>query len=190
MLNNAFIDDAILEFREYKKMGEGALAQVSDQDFFKLIDPDANNIALIVKHMAGNMRSRWTDFLTTDGEKTNRNRDSEFYEEKKDTKASLMKHWEEGWKLVFNAIGPLREKDLGRTVNIRGEEHTVLQAINRQLTHYSYHVGQIVFLAKHFAGPKWKSLSIPKNKSKESEVSKRGKILKMVTTKKTAKNRK
>lgn len=178
MIEKEFLIDALLQFRKYKKMGEDAIAQVSDNDFFKLIDPEANNIALIAKHMAGNMRSRWTDFLTTDGEKPNRHRDSEFYEEKKDTKASLMKQWEEGWKLVFDAIEPLRESELGKTIYIRGEAHTVMQAINRQLTHYAYHVGQIVFLAKHFAGAKWKSLSIPKNKSKELEVSKKGKMLK------------
>ncbi len=178
-MEKEFIIDALLQFRKYKKMGEDAIAQVSDKDFFKLIDPEANNIALIVKHMAGNMRSRWTDFLTTDGEKPNRHRDSEFYEEKKDTKASLMKHWKEGWKLVFDAVEPLKGEDLGKSIYIRGEAHTVLQAINRQLTHYPYHVGQLVFLAKHFSGPKWKSLSIPKNKSKAFEVSKRGGIVKM-----------
>ena len=179
MSRNAFIEDALLEFRKYKKMAEDAVAQISDKDFFKLLDPEANNIALIVKHMAGNMRSRWTDFLTTDGEKPNRNRDSEFYDEKKDTKASLMKKWEEGWKLVFDAVEPLKEEDLGNTIYIRREAHTVLQAINRQLTHYAYHVGQIVLLAKHFAGPKWISLSIPKKKSKEFEVSRSGEIVKM-----------
>jgi hypothetical protein len=179
MSGKAHLADSLLQFHKYKKMGEDAMAQIDDKDFFKLLDPEANNIALIVKHMAGNMRSRWTDFLTTDGEKPDRNRDSEFYEEKEDTRVSLMKRWEEGWGLVFDAIEPLREEDLDKTVFIRGESHTVLQAINRQLTHYAYHIGQIVFLAKHFAGSRWKSLSIPKRKSKEFEVSKRGEILKM-----------
>ena len=179
MSGKAHLADSLIQFRKYKKMAEDAIAQISDKDFFKLLDPEANNIALIVKHMAGNMRSRWTDFLTSDGEKPDRNRDSEFYEEKKDTRVSLMKRWEEGWGLVFDAIEPLREEDLDKTVFICGESHTVLQAINRQLTHYAYHIGQIVLLAKHFAGSKWKSLSIPKRKSKEFEVSKRGEILKM-----------
>ena len=179
MSGKAHLADSLIQFRKYKKMAEDAMTQISQKDFFKLLDPEANNIALIIKHLAGNMRSRWTDFLTSDGEKTDRNRDSEFYEEEKDTKAFLMERWEEGWKLVFDAIEPLKDEDLGKIIYIRGEAHTVLQAINRQLTHYAYHVGQIVFLAKHFAGPKWKSLSIPKRKSKEFEVSKRGEILKM-----------
>ena len=179
MSGKAHLEDSLIQFRKYKKMAEDAIAQISNKDFFKLLDPEANNIALIVKHMAGNMRSRWTDFLTTDGEKPNRNRDSEFYEEKKDTKASLMKRWDDGWKMVFDAVESLKEEDLDKTVYIRSEPHTVLQAINRQLTHYPYHVGQIVFLAKHFAGPEWNSLSIPKKKSKDFEVSKKGEVLKM-----------
>ncbi len=179
MSRKAFLTDALVQLRKYKKMGEDAMAQISDKDFFKLLDPEANNIALIVKHMAGNMRSRWTDFLTSDGEKPDRDRDSEFYEEKKDTKVSLMKRWEEGWKLIFDAVEPLKPEDLEKTIYIRNEPHTVMQAINRQLTHYAYHIGQIVFLAKHFTGTKWQSLSIPKGKSKHFEVSKRGQILKM-----------
>ncbi len=179
MSGKEFLVDAITQFRKYKKMAEAAIAQISDKDFFKLLDPEANNIALIVKHMAGNMRSRWTDFLTSDGEKPDRNRDSEFYEEKKDTNANLMKRWEEGWKLIFDAVEPLKPEDLEKTIYIRNEPHTVMQAINRQLTHYAYHVGQVVFLAKHFAGTKWQSLSIPKGKSKHFEVSKKGQILKM-----------
>jgi uncharacterized damage-inducible protein DinB len=189
MLGKAFLEDSVIQFRKYKKMGENAIAQISDKDFFKFLDSEANNIALIVKHMAGNMRSRWTDFLTSDGEKPDRNRDSEFYEEKKDTKASLMKSWEEGWRLVLDAIEPLNEEDLIKTIYIRGEAHTVLQAVNRQLTHYAYHVGQIVFLAKHFAGRKWKTLSIPKRKSKEFEVSKKGVILKLAKGKNKSKKR-
>lgn len=179
MPGNAFIDDALLQFRKYKKMGEEAMAQISEKDFFRLLDKDTNNIALIVKHMAGNMRSRWTDFLTTDGEKPNRHRDTEFEIYDDDSKKSLMRQWEEGWQLVFDAIEPLNGDDLMKTIYIRSEPHSVMQAINRQLTHYAYHVGQIVFLAKHFAGPKWKSLSIPKGKSKDFEVSKRGEMVKM-----------
>jgi len=179
MFEKEFLKDSLIQLRKYKKMGEDAIAQISHKDFFKLLDKNANNIALIVKHMAGNMRSRWTDFLTSDGEKPNRNRDTEFEIYDDDSKKSLMHLWETGWKLVFDAIEPLKEDELGKTILIRGEPHTVLQAINRQLTHYAYHVGQIVFLAKHFAGAKWKSLSIPKGKSKEFEVSMHGKILKM-----------
>jgi hypothetical protein len=186
MSGKAFIQDALVQFRKYKKMGEDAIAQISDKDFFTLLDKDANSIALIIKHMAGNMRSRWTDFLTSDGEKPNRNRDTEFEQFKDDTKTSLMQKWEEGWKLVFDAIVPLSESELERTIYIRGEAHSVMQAINRQLTHYAYHVGQIVFLAKHFAGRKWKSLSIPKGKSKDFEVSKRGELLSMSSAKQPA----
>ena len=189
MFEIEYLNDSLSQLRKYKKMGEDAIAQISDKDFFKLLDKEANSIALIVKHMAGNMRSRWTDFLTSDGEKPDRNRDTEFYIEKHDTKKSLMQRWEQGWKLVFDAVEPLNEEDLEKTIFIRGEPHTVLQAVNRQLTHYAYHVGQIVFLAKHFAGSKWKSLSIPKRKSKEFEVSKREEILKMARTKLSAKKR-
>ncbi len=179
MFEKEYLIDSLVQFRKYKKMGEDAIAQISEKDFFRLLDKDANNIALIVKHMAGNIRSRWTDFLTSDGEKPNRHRDTEFEIYEDDSKKTLMQRWEEGWKLVFEAIEPLTEEDLAKTIYIRGEPHTVLQAINRQLTHYAYHVGQIVFLSKHFAKAKWKSLSIPKGKSKDFEVSMQGKILKM-----------
>lgn len=189
MLAKAFLEDALLQFRKYKKMGEDAISQITEKDFFKLLDKDANNIALIVKHMAGNMRSRWTGFLTTDGEKPNRNRDTEFEIFKDDSKKSLMRKWEEGWKLVFEAVEPLQEEDLLKTIYIRGEPHSVMQAINRQLTHYAYHVGQIVSLAKHFAGSKWKSLSIPKGKSKEFEVSMRGTKVKLSKQKSSAKKK-
>lgn len=187
MTGKSFLDDALVQFRKYKKMGEDAIAQISEKDFFKLLDKDANNIALIVKHLAGNMRSRWTDFLTTDGEKPNRHRDTEFEIYDDDSKTSLMHRWEEGWKLVFDTIEPLKETDLEKTIFIRNEPHSVMQAINRQLTHYAYHVGQIVFLAKHFAGSKWKSLSIPKGKSKEFEISMRGEIIKMQLKSKSTK---
>jgi len=189
MIEKAFVKDSLLQFRKYKKMGEDAISQVSEIDFFKLLDKDANNIALIVKHMAGNMRSRWTDFLTSDGEKPNRNRDTEFEIFGDDSKESLMKRWEEGWQLAFDAIEPLKDDSLLETIYIRSEPHSVMQAINRQLTHYAYHIGQIVFLAKHFAGPKWKSLSIPKGKSKEFEVSKRGEMIKMAKAKKPGRKR-
>ena len=127
-----------------------------------------------MKHMAGNMRSRWTDFLTTDGEKPDRNRDSEFETEDSDTAASIRDRWEDGWSRVFAAIESLQPEDLLRTVTVRGEKHTVLQAITRQLTHYASHVGQIVFLAKHLTGDRWQTLSIPRGKSREFDVSKSG----------------
>jgi len=171
----AWLADTLLQFRKYKAMAEAALAQVDDADFFRTIDPESNSVALVVKHLANNMRSRWTDFLTTDGEKPGRNRDTEFERESTDTRQSLMGRWEEGWALTFAAIEPLREADLLHEVPIRGQPHTVMQAVHRQLTHYAYHVGQIVFLAKHFAGGRWKSLSIPKGRSKDFEVGKNGK---------------
>jgi hypothetical protein len=159
-----YLDDCLLQLRTLKAQGEKAIGQIDDTQFFALIDPDANSIALIVKHVAGNMRSRWTDFLTTDGEKPNRNRDGEFEQDTTDTRAALMARWEHGWSLVFGAIGSLQPSDLGQTVIIRGEPQTVIHAINRQVSHYSAHVGQIVLLAKHLAGSRWQTLSIPKAK--------------------------
>ncbi len=169
-----WIADALLQFRKYKKLAEGALAQVSDADFFRTLDAESNSVALVVKHMAGNMRSRWTGFLTTDGEKPDRDRDGEFEARDADTRQSLMAAWESGWTLTLDAIAPLRPEDLLAEVRIRGEAHTVMEAVHRQLTHYAYHIGQIVLLARHFAGPRWKSLSIPKGKSKEFEVARSG----------------
>lgn len=158
--------DAIKSFRNYKKMAERAIEQVSDEEFFALIDTEANSIALVVKHIAGNLRSRWTEFLTSDGEKDFRNRDTEF-ELIGDTRASLMEFWESGWQTLFDSIEPLSVDDFSRTVTIRGERHTIVEAINRQMTHYAYHIGQIVLLAKHFKSSAWKTLSVPKNKSAE-----------------------
>ena len=161
-----YVHDALAVFHYYKKLAERAIEQVSDEHLFTVLDGEANSIAVIVKHMTGNMRSRWTDFLTTDGEKPNRNRDSEFVDPPA-TRAALLAEWEAGWECVFRAIAPLTEADLGRTVLIRGEAHSVMQAINRQLAHYPHHVGQIVLLAKHFACDRWQSLSVPRNKSAE-----------------------
>jgi hypothetical protein len=158
--------DAIQSFRNYKKLAERAFGQVSDEEFFAAIDAEANSIAVIVKHIAGNLRSRWSDFLTSDGEKADRNRDSEF-EMIGDTRDSLMQYWETGWQTLFDAIEPLTPEDFSRTITIRGEPHTIVEAINRQLTHYAYHIGQIVLLAKHFRSADWKSLSVPKNRSAE-----------------------
>ena len=169
-----FLDDALLQLRKYKGLADGALAQVSDADLFRSVDPESNSIAIVMKHISGNMRSRWTDFLTTDGEKSDRNRDSEFETESGDTRASMTARWEDGWRLLFSSLETLSPADLSKTVAIRGEPHSVLQAIQRQLTHYSYHVGQIVFLARHFAGSRWRSLSIPKGKSKEFDVARNG----------------
>jgi len=162
----SYLRDSISVFQAYKKLAEGALAQVTDEQLFTALDPEMNSLAIIVKHMAGNMRSRWTDFLTTDGEKPNRNRDTEF-EAPPETRDGLIRLWEQGWEYVFAALRPLSEQDMNRTVTIRGEAHSVMQAINRQMAHYSYHVGQIVFLAKHLQNSEWQSLSIPRGKSAE-----------------------
>ncbi len=162
----AYIEDALAVFRYYKRLAERAMEQVTDEQLNVAIDKEANSIAVIMKHMTGNMRSRWTDFLTTDGEKPDRDRDSEFVEPPA-TRESLMAMWEDGWNCIFSAIEPLTDADLGRTVTIRGEAHSVMQAINRQLAHYPHHVGQIVLLAKHFACDHWQSLSVPRNKSAE-----------------------
>src|SRR5205807_1749573 len=162
----SYVEDSLTLFRYYKKLAEHAMEQVTDEQLFAVLDGEANSIAVVVKHMAGNMRSRWTDFLTSDGEKPDRNRDSEFVDPPK-TREALMAAWHEGWNRVFGALEPLTDADMGRTVTIRGEAHSVMQAINRQIAHYAHHIGQIVFLAKHFAGTKWESLSVPKNRSAE-----------------------
>jgi hypothetical protein len=163
-LTTSYLKDSLEVFRYYKKLAERAMAQVSDEQLTTVLDEEANCIAVIVKHMAGNMRSRWTDFLSTDGEKPNRNRDSEF-EEPARTREAILAMWEEGWACLFAALEPLTEADLTRTVTIRGEAHSVMQAINRQLAHYPYHCGQIVFLAKHLNHAGWKSLSVPRKQS-------------------------
>ncbi|MGH9607751.1 MAG: DUF1572 domain-containing protein [Terracidiphilus sp.] len=162
----SYLEDSLSLFRYYKKLAERAMEQVSDQQLFATIDHEANSIAVIAKHMAGNMRSRWTDFLTTDGEKPGRNRDSEFVDPPQ-TRTALMEMWENGWACLFGALEPLTDADMERAVTIRGEAHSVMQAINRQLAHYPHHVGQIVLLAKHFACDRWQSLSVPRNKSAE-----------------------
>ena len=162
-----YLEDAINEFRKYKVMAERAMAQIDDETFFALIDPEANSIAILVKHMAGNMRSRWRDFLTTDGEKADRHRDQEFVIEAGDTRAALMQRWEESWRLIFDALTPLRAADLARIITIRDEPHSVLVATNRQLTHYAYHVGQIVLLAKHARVAEWETLSVARGQSEQ-----------------------
>jgi len=162
-----YFDDAVKALKAYKKLADKAIAQMKDDEFFVTLDEEANSVAVIMKHMAGNMFSRWTNFLTTDGEKPDRNRDMEFVIEPSTTKTAVLDYWERGWARVFEALEPLTLEDFEKTVMIRGEEHTIVMAINRQLMHYSYHIGQIVFLAKHFRSSEWSSLSIPRNKSAE-----------------------
>ena len=160
----SYLADSLALFRMYKKIAEGAMAQVTDEQLFATLDAEMNSIALIVKHMAGNMRSRWTDFLTTDGEKPDRHRDTEF-ENPPSTRVAILEAWERGWALVFEALEPLTDADLARTVTIRGEPHSVMQAINRQIAHYAMHIGQIIFLAKHLQASNWQSLSVPRGQS-------------------------
>jgi len=162
----SYLKDSLDLFRCYKKLVERAVAQVTDEQLLTVLDDEMNSIAVIVKHMAGNMRSRWTDFLTSDGEKPNRNRDTEFVDPPT-TREALLAVWEEGWQCLFKALEPLSEQDLQLTVTIRGEAHSVMQAINRQVAHYCYHCGQIVLLAKHFKHDEWQSLSVPRRKSAE-----------------------
>ena len=162
-----YLDEAHRQLRGNKRLAEGAMAQLQDHELFLALDPESNSIAVIVKHMAGNMRSRFTDFLHSDGEKPDRHRDQEFEITLSTTRADLTKWWEEGWARVFALLEGLKGDDVLRTVTIRGEPHTVLQAINRQIAHYAYHTGQIVFVAKHIRSSKWRSLSIPRGKSEE-----------------------
>ncbi len=162
----SYLEDSVALFRYYKKLAERAMEQVTDEQLFATLDEEANSIAIVVKHMAGNMRSRWTDFLTTDGEKPDRDRDTEFVDPPA-TREALLAAWEDGWSRLFGALEPLSDADLARTITIRGEAHSVMQAVNRQVAHYSYHVGQIVLLAKHFAYERWQSLSVPRNRSAE-----------------------
>jgi hypothetical protein len=162
-----YLDEVRRQFRGHKRLAEGAMAQLKDEELFVALDSESNSIAILVKHLAGNMRSRFTDFLTSDGEKPDRNRDQEFEVTSATTRADVMRWWEEGWGCVFAAIEALKPEDVMRTVTIRGEPHTALQAINRQIAHYAQHTGQIVFLAKHFRSSEWKTLSIPRGKSKD-----------------------
>ncbi|HET6178737.1 MAG TPA: DUF1572 family protein [Candidatus Sulfotelmatobacter sp.] len=162
-----YLEEARRQMRGHKRMAEGAMSQLKDEDFFITLDPESNSVAILVKHLAGNMRSRFTDFLTTDGEKPDRFRDQEFELTPATTRADVMQWWEDGWACVLGAIDALPPEDVMRTVTIRGEPHTVLQAINRQIAHYAAHCGQIVFLAKHLRSSDWKTLTIPRGKSEE-----------------------
>jgi len=162
-----YLDEVRRQFRGYKRMGEGAMDQLSDEQYFVTLDPESNSIAVLVKHLAGNMKSRFTNFLTSDGEKPDRNRDQEFEITQNTTRVEVRNWWEEGWERVFSALANLTPDDVLRTVTIREEPHTVLQALNRQLAHYAAHIGQIVFVAKHLRSREWKTLSIPRGKSQE-----------------------
>jgi hypothetical protein len=162
----SYIKDSLSLFHYYKRLAERAIEQAPDEALFTSLDAESNSIAVIVKHISGNMRSRWKDFLTSDGEKPDRNRDAEF-ETSPTTRRELLEKWEEGWRYVFAALEPLGDADVSRTVTIRSEPHSVMQAINRQIAHYSYHIGQIVFLAKHFAAADWRAITVPRGKSTE-----------------------
>lgn len=174
MIERQFLDDTLLQLRKLKAQADGALAQIAAGDLFAVLGPEDNSIAVIMKHVAGNMRSRWTDFLTSDGEKPDRNRDSEFEIHPEDTRGHVLRSWEDGWSLLLRTIELLEPEDLLRTVTVRGEPHSVVEAIGRQVTHYAGHVGQIVLLSKHFAGERWVSLSIPRGHSRDIDVSKSG----------------
>lgn len=163
-LGALYLRDVTERFRAHKKLGERAISQVYDSGLATVLGPESNSIAILVKHLAGNMRSRWTGFLTSDGEKPDRNRDGEFELASAPGRDELLDWWEDGWARLFEALGALRAEDLTRVVTIRGQPYTVLEAINQQLAHYAYHVGQIVQLARHLAGPGWKSLSIPRRR--------------------------
>jgi Protein of unknown function (DUF1572) len=169
-LASHYLDEIRRQLRGHKRMAEAAMAQLEDKDFFTLIDPEANSIAILVKHIAGNARSRFTDFLTSDGEKPDRFRDQEFELSGQTTREEVMRWWEQGWSFVFATLDSLKPEDVPRTVTIRQEPHTVLQALNRALAHYAQHIGQIVFLAKHLRSRDWRTLSIPRGKSEDYKV--------------------
>jgi uncharacterized damage-inducible protein DinB len=173
MIRRQYHEDIVRQLKNYRLLAENGISQVPDNKFFQKLNEESNSIATIMKHMAGNMKSRWTDFLTTDGEK-NRERDLEFEITEQDTHDSIWQFWEEGWEVTMQTISALKPDDFDKTIYIRKEPHTVLEAVNRQLTHYAYHVGQIILLAKYYSNEPWKSLSIPKGQSKDYEVAKDG----------------
>jgi Protein of unknown function (DUF1572) len=162
-----FLQDVRIQARKLKELADKALAQVRDEDLEVVLDPESNSLAMIVQHLAGNLRSRWTDFLTSDGEKPDRDRDAEFESHDRTNRAGLLASWEDGWDCLFATLDGLTAEDLGKTVTIRSEPHTAVQAINRGLTHAAYHVGQIVLLSKHFASADWRTLSIPRRQSRQ-----------------------
>jgi hypothetical protein len=165
MTQESYVALLLREFKRLKILADGAISQCSDEQFFASPVPTDNSIAVIIKHVAGNLVSRWTDLLTTDGEKPDRNRDAEFEILPEDSRTRLLELWERGWSVLFASLGSLSDADMTRSIRIRGESLTLLQAVNRQLTHYSYHIGQAVFIAKHFCGASWKTLSIPRGGS-------------------------
>jgi len=169
-LASQYLDEICRQLRGHKRMAETAMAQLEDKDFFTAIDPESNSVAVLVKHIAGNARSRFTDFLTTDGEKPDRFRDQEFEVSANTTREEVMRRWEEGWSQVFSTLDSLKPEDVSRTITIRQEPHTVMQALNRALAHYSQHIGQIVFLSKHLRSSQWQTLSIPRGRSEEYKV--------------------
>jgi hypothetical protein len=166
-LASYYLEEIKRQFRGHQRMGERALAQLEEKDFFVTLDPESNSVAALVKHIAGNARSRFTDFLTSDGEKPDRFRDQEFEISEKTTREEVMLWWEQAWSSVFSALNELKPEDVLRTVTIRQEPHSVMQALNRSLAHYAQHIGQIVFLAKHLRSGQWQTLSIPRGKSEE-----------------------
>lgn len=166
-LGAACLDETFRAFRGYKRLADTSFAQLDDRGFFYLPDPESNSIAIVVKHIAGNLRSRWTDFLTSDGEKPDRDRDQEFVLTPADTRPDLMRRWDASFETVFATLRGLQPEDVSRTVYIRSEPHTVLQAMLRSVTHVAHHIGQIVFLAKHLRSSEWQTLSIPRGKSAE-----------------------
>lgn len=165
MSSDLYLSDIQERFREYKNITEKALAQVDDEAFFRPLDDGANSLAVIVKHLAGNLRSRWTNFLTTDGEKPDRHRDTEFIIEGSDSRAYLMQRWEEGWAILFRTLQSLTPDDLAKTIVIRTQPHTAVSAINRSYAHFAYHAGQMIVLARHWVGDKWNYLSVPPGQS-------------------------
>ena len=170
-----YLEEALHQMKGHKRLADRALQQVSDEDFFRDLDPESNSIAIVVKHMSGNMRSRFTDFLTSDGEKPDRNHDQEFELGMEASRKDLMRAWEQGWKIVFDSIGALKPEDVEKTITIRREPHTVLQAVNRVIAHLAQHTGQIVYLAKYFRSDSWKTLSVPRGKSEEFNAKMHGK---------------
>jgi hypothetical protein len=168
MIDSLFLSEAAVTMRRYKELAAEALGQVDDRDFYRQIDPESNSIGVLVKHLAGNMRSRWTDFLTSDLEKPDRDRDGEFVTEEPDDRGALMERWENSWTLAFTTLGSLKPVDLEKPVRLGGQTYSVVGALNRLIGHVTYHVGQIVFLAKHFAGSRWKSPTVPRNKARIS----------------------
>ena len=169
-LASHYLEEIKRQLRGYKRMGEAAMAQLEDQDFLVALDPESNSVAALVKHIAGNARSRFTDFLTSDGEKPDRFRDQEFELSEKTSREEVLCWWEQAWAHIFSTLDALTPEDVQRTVTIRQEPHTVMQALNRALAHYAQHIGQIVFLAKHLRSSHWQSLSIPRGKSEDYKI--------------------